>query len=137
MRAVAEMLEALTSEGAKASLDLDVVLLGFTLDSKTARRRPAPKKFWRAHGCIQLLLEPGRHITGRQMERLAGHIVALLLLRREALSLLSAVYPFIRESHEKAQPLWPSGKQELRRALALLPTVLADLKGPWHTEAGA
>ncbi|CAK0809155.1 unnamed protein product, partial [Prorocentrum cordatum] len=137
LQVVNDMLGSFTSEGVRASLDLDVVLLGFTLDSKAARWRPAPKKFWRVHGCISHLLEPGRRITGRQLERLVGHVVALLLLRREALSLLSAVYVFIRSTYDRAQPLWPSCRRELRWVLALLPTVFADMKRPWHAEVGA
>ncbi|CAK0800855.1 unnamed protein product, partial [Prorocentrum cordatum] len=137
LQVVNDMLGSFTSEGVRASLDLDVVLLGFTLDSKAARWRPAPKKFWRVHGCISHLLEPGRRITGRQLERLVGHVVALLLLRREALSLLSAVYVFIRSTYDRAQPLWPSCRRELRWVLALLPTVFADMKRPWHSEVGA
>ncbi|CAK0870750.1 unnamed protein product [Prorocentrum cordatum] len=136
-KVVNDMLDSFTSEGVRASLDLDVVLLGFTLDSKAARWRPAPEKFWRVHGCISHLLEPGWRITGRQLERLAGHVVALLLLRREALSLLSAVYVFIRSTYDRAQPLWPSCRRELRWVLALLPTVFADMKRPWHSEVGA
>ncbi|CAK0849230.1 unnamed protein product [Prorocentrum cordatum] len=137
LQVVNDMLDSFTSGGVKASLDLDVALLGFTLDAKAARWRPAPKKFWRVHGCISHLLEPGRRVTGRQLERLAGHVVALLLLRREALSLLGAVYVFIRSTCDRAQPLWPSCRRELRWALALLPTVFADMKRPWHAEAGA
>ncbi|CAK0888496.1 unnamed protein product, partial [Prorocentrum cordatum] len=137
LQVVNDMLDSFTSEGVEASLDLDVVLLGFTLDAKAARWRPAPKKFWRVHGCISHLLEPGRRITGRQLERLVGHVVALLLLRREALSLLSAVYVFIRFTYDRAQPLWPSCRRELRWVLALLPTVFADMKRPWHAEVGA
>ncbi|CAK0845448.1 unnamed protein product, partial [Prorocentrum cordatum] len=137
LQVVNDMLGSFTSEGVRASLDLDVVLLGFTLGSKAARWRPAPKKFWRVHGCISHLLEPGRRITGRQLERLVGHVVALLLLRREALSLLSAVYVFIRSTYDRAQPLWPSCRRELRWVLALLPTVFADMKRPWHAEVGA
>ncbi|CAK0906122.1 unnamed protein product [Prorocentrum cordatum] len=137
LQVVNDMLGSFTSEGVRASLDLDVVLLGFTLDSKAARWRPAPKKFWRVHGCISHLLEPGRRITGRQLERLVGHVVALLLLRREALSLLSAVYVFIRSTYDRAQPLWPSCRRELRWVLALLPTVFADMERPWHAEVGA
>ncbi|CAK0911511.1 unnamed protein product, partial [Prorocentrum cordatum] len=137
LQVVNDMLGSFTSEGVRASLDLDVALLGFTLDSRAARWRPAPKKFWRVHGCISHMLEPGRRITGRQLERLMGHVVALLLLRREALSLLSAVYVFIRSTYDRAQPLWPSCRRELRWVLALLPTVFADMKRPWHSEVGA
>ncbi|CAK0878486.1 unnamed protein product, partial [Prorocentrum cordatum] len=107
LQVVNDMLGSFTSEGVRASLDLDVVLLGFT------------------------------RITGRQLERLVGHVVALLLLRREALSLLSAVYVFIRSTYDRAHPLWPSCRRELRWVLALLPTVFADMKRPWHSEVGA
>ncbi|CAK0886571.1 unnamed protein product, partial [Prorocentrum cordatum] len=133
---VKDMLDTFTTEGVRATLDLDDAHLGFTLDSKAARWRPASKKFWRAHGCIQYLLEARRCITGRQLERLVGHVVALLLLRREALSMLSSVYVYIRTTYDKAQPLWPSCQQELRWVLALLPTVFADMKRPWHAEVG-
>ncbi|CAK0791288.1 unnamed protein product, partial [Prorocentrum cordatum] len=72
-----------------AALDIDDVLLGFALSSKPGRWRPAAKKFWRARGCIQHVLEPGRCLAGRQLRRLAGHMAPLLLLRRGPLGMLS------------------------------------------------
>ena len=118
-------------------MDLDDALLGFTLDSKRGRWRPTAKKFWMLHGCIQHLLESRRCITGRQLGGLVGHAVALLLLRREVLSLPSSVYGYIRASCEKSQPLSASCRQELQWIQAMLPTVFADMKRPWHPGVGA
>ncbi|CAK0854752.1 unnamed protein product, partial [Prorocentrum cordatum] len=133
---VNDMLDTFTTEGVRATLDLDDALLGIAQVSKAARWRPASKKFCRVHGCIQYLLEARRCITGRQLERLVGHVAALLFLRREALSMLRSVYVFIRSTYDKAQPLWASCQQELRWVLALLPTAFADMKRPWHAEVG-
>ena len=71
------------------------------------------------------------------MERVLGHVVALLLLRRELLCLLESSCTFVGSSYERRQPLWPSVLKEFKRILSLLPVVVADTTLPWHATVTA
>eukprot|EP00971_Amphidinium_carterae_P329560 6462107-Amphidinium_carterae.1 len=89
------------------------------------------RRFWRLVRGLQHVLNTNRKLTGRQVERLVGHITSVLLLRRELLCLIHCTYTFISESYETRQPLWPSVRGELASVLALLPTVRSETSLPW------
>ena len=71
-------------------------------------------------------------MTSMEMQKLVGHIVASLTLRRECMSLLHACYTFINrvEEHQRV-PLWDSARSELRSVLALLPAIAAPMEPTW------
>ena len=67
----------------------------------------------------------------REVERLVGKLTHWLLLHRPALALLNAVYAFCHtDSPDRPRRLWPSVKQELSDAVAVLPLVRSDLSRP-------
>ena len=77
------------------------------------------------------MLEPGRKFSGKNLEKLAGHFVAVLMLRRDLLCLLHATYQFIRDIGLGCAPLWKSVQRELLMTRALLPTIFAQSALPW------
>lgn len=113
-----------------------VELLGFELTKCRTRWRPTRKKFWRLAGAPQFALERGACVSGREL-RLVGHIVSVLLLKRELLSVLCSTYTFMSRSYERRQPLWRSVRAELQMCWDLLPVVTAEMDGEWSQTAHA
>ncbi|CAK0898689.1 unnamed protein product, partial [Prorocentrum cordatum] len=132
---VERMLAALGARGIQASFDRDDggmhALLGFVLHKPSATWRLSHSKFWRLKFSLDFALAPGRLVTGRELERLMGHITAAVMLQRHMLSLFHAIYEFCRRSRDKRQPLWSSVKRELTWFRALLPCVTVSLSRPW------
>ncbi|CAK0825193.1 unnamed protein product [Prorocentrum cordatum] len=132
---VERMLAALGARGIQASFDRDDgdmhTLLGFVLHKPSATWRLSRGKLWRLKFSLDFALAPGRLVTGRELERLMGHITAAVMLQRHMLSLFHAIYEFCRRSRDKRQPLWSSVKRELAWFRALLPCVTVSLSRPW------
>ncbi|CAK0911836.1 unnamed protein product, partial [Prorocentrum cordatum] len=128
---VERMLAALSARGIQASFDRadgDLhTLLGFVLHKPSATWRLSHSKFWRLKFSLDFVLTPGRLVTGRELERLMGHITAAVMLQRHMLSLFHAIYKFCRRSRDKRQPLWSSVRRELSWFRALLPCVTVSL----------
>eukprot|EP00971_Amphidinium_carterae_P060409 1195493-Amphidinium_carterae.1 len=106
--------------------------IGLELDQQKHVWTVKSGRFWRLVKGLQFVLNTNRKLTGRQVERLVGHITSVLLLRRELLCLIHCTYTFISESYDRCQPLWPSVRCELASALALLPTVRSETSLPWN-----
>ncbi|CAK0873971.1 unnamed protein product [Prorocentrum cordatum] len=135
-RAVQLMREALAELGVASAIEASdgskAELLGCELDRSTGRWRIKPKRIWRLMGALDYLLEvKGRKVTGHEIERVLGHIVAACMLRREALAMLSACYTFAETSGLKRQPLWASAQQELLWVRSLLPCIVSEMGKPW------
>eukprot|EP00974_Lingulodinium_polyedra_P022811 2202843-Lingulodinium_polyedra.AAC.1 len=80
------------------------------------------------------MVRRGFACAGQELEKVVGHLIRILALRREFLCLLHAVYQFIQRSYLRRQPLWSSARKELAAVLALLPKVVARMGMPWHDE---
>ena len=70
-------------------------------------------------------------LSGRQLERLVGHVVHLLMLRRELLALLRAMYDFVGAHYHQRVRVWESVAREAHWLAALLPFSYAKLSRPW------
>lgn len=129
-RVLDEMLDTLGRHSVMAHQDPPaeegLTLLGFELRDQGHVCRPSRKKFWKVAGALEYEVAPGRLLTGKEVEELLGHLVSILLLRRESLAILSAAYHFVSVSYNCRQPLWAGVKAELRMCLDLLPTVVAS-----------
>ena len=128
------MQRALGDHGVVSHLDgpaaTDGELIGFRLvDGR--RWQLTDKKFWKLSLALRWLLLPGRLVTPKELERVAGHVVAAFTIKRELLSVLHALYVFLQRAPQRRQVLWPSVKAELRWVLALLPLAAAALDAPW------
>ncbi|CAK0852634.1 unnamed protein product, partial [Prorocentrum cordatum] len=116
---IAHMLTTLEGVGAKAHLDIpdpssgSLELLGFE------------------YVALEYVLQAGATPSGLELERLIGHLVSMMMLRRDLLSALSAVYQFSRKLGRRRAPTRPSARRELRWAHALLPTIVARSDLQW------
>ncbi|CAK0874266.1 unnamed protein product, partial [Prorocentrum cordatum] len=141
-RAVQVMREALAELGVASTIEASdgskAELLGCELDRNTGHWRIKPKRFWPLMGALDYLLEvEGRKVTGHEIERVLGHIVAACVLRRAALAMLSACYTFAETSGLKRQPLWASAQRELFWVRSLLPCVVSEMGKTWAQTVAA
>ena len=67
------------------------------------------------------------------MQRFLGHLTWCGLVRREVLSIFSAVYVFARLP-ERLYKIWDSVARELFWASSLLPLWFSDSRLPWSPE---
>ena len=110
--------------------DYDAVqdMLGHTLDHNVLRGSCSRYAAIRAE---VLRMTRSGWARPREVERLVGKLTHWLLLHRPALALLNAVYAFCHtDSPDRPRRLWPSVKQELSDAVAVLPLVRSDLSRP-------
>ena len=68
--------------------------------------------------------------SGHDIQVLVGHITWAMLLRREALAILSSVYAFARLGTEPIR-LWENVRCELRQVADLLPLFFCDTGIGW------
>ena len=97
------MQEALAEYGVVSAIEVasteKAELLGCELDLLSGRWRVRPNRFWRPMGAQDYLFNTkGWKVSGREMERVQGHIVAACALRRGSLAILSASYAFAESS---------------------------------------
>ena len=71
------------------------------------------------------------------MERLIGHLVSIMMLRRDLLACLGNVYVFIQKSAGRRQPLWPSVWKEFEWCRSLLPLAVAHCDLDWSPTVSA
>ena len=72
-----------------------------------------------SHSTVNVPFRPC--ISGRELEKLAGHAVFVLLTNRLALSVLRHIYDFIKDSYGRRQRLWKSVADECLVLAGLLP----------------
>ena len=74
-------------------------------------------------------------VTGKQLQRMVGHWVWVLMAARPGRAILSSVYKFI--DLEKPRPVWASVRDELYALGCLAPRFKTALATPWHLEVFA
>lgn len=130
-----EMLEKLRAQGIRCKVDEpkdeSVEILGLALDARSGIWRPNGRKFWRINGALNWLVSERRRVSGREVEKLLGHLTCMMMLRRELICLMGALYEFVRASYDKRQPLWGSCVAELRWIKGLLPTFASSMRRAW------
>ena len=88
-------------------------LLGWTFGEDTPTMRVTPARAWKLRLGIEGLLSRGA-CSGDEMRALIGSCTFAGLVRRESLSVFSAVYAFMdRYMHRRAR-LWTAVRRELR-----------------------
>ena len=107
--------------------------LGYRVDGAAGTVQPAPAPLARLVSALRWV-ETRPRVTGRQLERLVGHIIHKLLLRRESLSIPRACYEFINQQYKQACKVWPSVAKEIRWIRVLLPLSSAELRRPWSSQ---
>ena len=108
----------------------EAVILGADLDGKKGRLVATARRRTRLRLAL-LWCSRRPRITGRELERLVGHCIFVLLTYRASLSVLRHVYDFIRDSYDRPQRLWISVAEECRHLAGFMPLVCADLRLKW------
>ncbi|CAK0899810.1 unnamed protein product [Prorocentrum cordatum] len=133
--AVADMQAALAAKGAVSELDPAPAergeLLGCELDLQTGCWYVLGRRLWRVYGALEHVLTGRAKVSGQELERLIGHLVSILMLRRQGLAMLHSSCEFAQASYSKKQPLWKSVVREMGWVKALLPCLRADARRPW------
>ena len=100
------------------------------IDGKRGIIQPNPNKIGKVIKALEWLAARPR-VSGQVVEKIIGHCVHFMLLRRELLSVFRSLYDFKFSSYTKRTRLWASAAQEARNAAALLHICFADLRRPW------
>ncbi|CAK0892485.1 unnamed protein product, partial [Prorocentrum cordatum] len=133
--AVADMQAALAAKGVVSELDPAPAgrgeLLGCELDLQTGCWHVLGRRLWRVYGALEHVLSGRAKVSDQELERLIGHLVSILMLRREGLAMLHSSYEFAQASYSKRQPPWKGVTREMGWVKALLPCLRADTRRPW------
>ena len=103
------------------------VLLGYQLDDNELFLQPC--RYWDLVRRVDALDRRG-YAQPREVESIVSAMTHAMLLHRLSLSVFGAVYAFAQKCGSRTVRVWPSVLTELRRALAILPLVRADLGRP-------
>ena len=106
--------------------------LGLHFDGRRHRVRLKWERRWRLRLGISFVLDLG-FASGEDIQVLVFHITWAMLLRREALSILSSVYAFSRLGGQQVR-LWSSVACELRQVADLLPLFFCDTGIGWASK---
>lgn len=101
--------------------------LGFLIDGKAGRVTPVPARLHRVQLAFQWLSRRPR-VRGKSVQRLLGHAVHFLMLKRELLSVFRHLYDFVTHAHDKKCRLWQGAAVEARWMSCLLTLCAADLR---------
>ena len=100
--------------------------LGVSVDGVCRVVCSTPKRASKVLAVLEFLCS-GARVSGQQLEHVLGHITCCYMLHRCFLSLLGAVYKFIRQNCTRQRHVWPSAALELWRLRCLLPLVRANI----------
>ena len=69
-------------------------LLGWDFDGKGHVVRPSSRRLWKVRLAIRSVLK-SKTVSGRELEKLVGHIIFISLINRSSLACMNAVYSCI------------------------------------------
>ena len=101
--------------------------LGFLIDGKTGRVSPVPDRLYRVQLAFRWLSRRPR-VSGRAVQRLLGHAVHFMMLKRSLLSIPRRLYDFIQYAGQRKCRLWTGAAVEAKWLATLLPLCSADLR---------
>ena len=104
--------------------------LGFSIDGATGVVKPVPDKVGLVIAAFRWLARRPR-VNGRAVEKLVGHAIHFMLVRREMLCCMRSLYDFIQRSYRARRRLWPSAAREAEWIANLLPVCHANLRRVW------
>ena len=107
--------------------------LGFQVDGNSGLVTPIPQKLGLVIAAFRFLAT-GPRINGKGVEKLIGHAVHFMLIRRELLCCMRSLYDFVQHSYWDRTRLWKSAVSEARVIASLLCICFANLKRPWCSE---
>ena len=106
--------------------------LGFHVDGIAGKITPIPAKVAKVAAALRWLAR-GPRVSCKMVEKLIGHCIHFMMLRRELLSIFRSMYQFVQDCYFTRRRLWPSARSEARWAANLLSISFADLRRPWNS----
>ena len=104
--------------------------LGFHVDGISGRVSPIPAKLGKIVAALRWLSKDPK-ISGKFVEKIIGHCIHFMMLRRELLAIFRSLYQFVQDNYWHRRRLWPSARSEAMWAASLLAVSFADLRRPW------
>ncbi|CAK0878435.1 unnamed protein product, partial [Prorocentrum cordatum] len=112
----------------------EFAVLGWSITA-AGRLSASASGLWRARLAVRGLLRRGR-ASGRDLERVLGHIIFVALARREGLSIFEASFRFVQKCCHQQVPLWSQVRQELMAWDGVAPLLWRDLRAQWSRSVG-
>ncbi|CAK9009883.1 Ankyrin-1 [Durusdinium trenchii] len=100
--------------------------LGYMIDGSVGQVTPIPDRLHRVQLAFKWLSRRPR-VTGKAVQRLLGHAVHFMMLKRELLSIPRHLYAFVQQANGRCR-LWCSAAVEARWIGELLPLCATDLR---------
>eukprot|EP00959_Pyramimonas_sp_CCMP1952_P044471 929372-Pyramimonas_sp.AAC.1 len=94
---------AVTREEHLGDREGEYAVLGWSVTA-AGRLSASASRLWRARLAVRGLLRRGR-ASGRDLERVLGHVIFVTLARREGLSILEASFRFVQKCYHQQVPL--------------------------------
>ena len=110
--------------------------LGYHIDGETGIIQPVPHKLSKVQFAFRWLSKRPR-VTGKLVQKLIGHAVHFMMVRRELLSLFRNLYDFAIKCEHVHCRLWRSACREARWVSVLLSLCSTDLRAPWCSSVTA
>ncbi|CAE7297688.1 unnamed protein product [Symbiodinium sp. CCMP2456] len=114
--------------------------LGLVIDGESRSVSLTPARIWKLRLAALALSRRRVPPPAKVIEKVVGHFTFAMMVRRECLSVFSAVYKYIRfkgQSDPSCRPqqahglLWRAAQQELVQASSILPLMCTSLDLPW------
>lgn len=106
--------------------------LCFHVDGVVGKVTPIPSKVGKVIAMLRCLAS-GPRVSGKMVEKLIGHCIHFMMLRRELLSVFRSMYQFVQDCYHTRRRLWPTARAEAKWAASLLSVSFADLRRSWDT----
>ena len=104
--------------------------MGFHIDGVAGTVTPIPAKLGKIVAALRWLSK-GPKISGKFVEKIIGHCILFMMLRRELLAIFRSMCQFVHDNYWHRRRLWPSARSEANWAASLLAVSFADLRRPW------
>lgn len=104
--------------------------VGVEINGLMGRVATKPGRRWKLRWALRWL-STRPWVTGRQVERVIGHAVFVLMLNRPLLAVFRSVYDFVQSSYRVRSRFWGRAAEECFMASALIPFAAADLRRPF------
>ena len=135
-----KVVEHLRRIGFKVHEELDATTtchsLGYLIDGQLGIVQPIPEKLRKVQlGFDWLARRP--YVSGKAIEKILGHGVHFMLIRREILSLFRNLYDFAQRHRNGAGRLWRCAAREAKWASVLLRLCVTDLRRSWDSTVTA
>ena len=104
--------------------------LGFLIDGRRGIVTPLPQRLERVILCFKWLSRRPR-VSAKTAQKLLGHAVHFMMLRRDIVSVLRGLYDLVQRVGSGRHRLWSTAAREAKWLSRLLRACSADMTRPW------